>query len=786
MGFDLKHPQQHVARRRPSAPATPAVFRKLVVTMAAGLMFQGAAYAFDTFTIREIRTEGLSRLEQGTVLTYFPLSVGDELNDATSRQAVRALYSSGLFQDVQLQRDGDVLIIKVKERPSISSFKIEGNEKIGGDELNKSLKDLGLAEGELFKRSLLDQVQQELRRQYYANGYYDVQVDTKVNELPNNRVDLNIKVTEGKVTKIKEINIIGNKTFKKEVLLEQLKLQRTNWLPFQKSDRYSKQQLGGDLETLNSYYQDRGYLQFNIASVQVGLSPDKTGIYVTIVVEEGDKYTVKDRRFSGETILNDQFLDALTSTRAGQTFSRKEATESANRIEAALSDIGYAFAKVTPVPEVDEAKKEVSINYFVEPGKRAYIRHINFTGHSGTNDETLRREMRQLEAAPFSKSQVERSRVRLARLPFIEEAEVDTKPVPGSDDLVDIEYKVKERAPGSIQFGVGYSGSVGFLINASITNTNFLGTGDRVQLSADTSATTKYVSVSLTDPYFTEDGISQTVSAFYRKSKSVIRYSSGFDTNVIGADLTYGIPLSEFTSLRLGGGVSRTAIQTFPSVSADQVLSFAINNGTKFDEFQFKTGISRDTRNRTFFASSGSLSRLNLDIAVPGSDLTYYNASFQQEQYFQLPKSFFVQFSGSVGYVDAYGSTKDVPPYENFFAGGANTVRGYKDGTLGPRDTPNNNPFGGKLRTTAQTELVLPLPIISDNKTTRTSLFFDLGNVYAQPQDFSFSTLRQSAGVSFAFFTPILGLLHLSYAFPLNNKPGDETDAFQITFGSGF
>jgi outer membrane protein insertion porin family len=613
-----------------------------------------------------------------------------------------------------------------------------------------------------------------------------VQVDTKVDEQPNNRVSLNIKVTEGKVTKIKEINIIGNKTFKKEVLLEQLKLQKTNWIPFQKSDRYSKQQLGGDLETLNSFYQDRGYLQFNIASVQVGLSPDKTGIYVTIVVEEGDRYTVKSHRYSGETILNDQFLNALTSTQTGQIFSRKESTESANRIEAALADIGYAFAKVTPVPEVDEAKKEVSLNYFVEPGKRAYIRHINFTGHAGTNDETLRREMRQLEAAPFSKTQVERSRVRLARLPFIEEAEVDTKPVPGSDDLVDIEYKVKERAPGSVQFGVGYSGSVGFLINASVTNTNFLGTGDRVQLSADTSATTKYVSLSLTNPYFTEDGISQTVSAFYRKSQSVIRYSSGFDTNVIGGDLTYGIPLSEFTSFRLGAGVSQTTIQTFPTVSADQVLDFAINNGVKFDEVQLKTGIARDTRNRTFFASSGALSRLNLDIAIPGSDLTYYNLSLQQEQYFQLPKKFFIEFNGSVGYVDAYGDTHDVPPYENFFAGGASTVRGYKDGTLGPRDTPNNNPFGGKLRTTAQTELVLPLPVISDNKTTRTSLFFDIGNVYAQPADFSFGTLRQSAGVSFAFFTPILGLLHLSYAFPLNNKPGDNTDAFQITFGQGF
>jgi len=752
----------------------------------AGIVLHQPAWAFESFTISKIRAEGLQRLELGTILTYLPLSVGDQMTDAAARQAIRSLYGSGLFSDVEVERDGDELVIKVKERPAIASFKIEGNEKIGGDDLNKSLKDVGLTEGELFKRALLDSVEQELRRQYYANGYYDVAIDAKVNDLPNNRVDLNIKVTEGPVTKIKDINLIGNKAFKSDVLLEQLKLKTTNWIPFQSTDRYSKQQLGGDLETLTSYYQDRGYLQFNVPSVQVALSPDKKDIYISIAVEEGSIYKVKGHRFSGEIILNEKFLDKLTGTKDGSIFSRKEATETGNRIEGALADIGYAFAKVTPVPEVDEPNKQVSINYFIEPGKRTYVRRINFTGHTGTNDETLRREMRQLEAAPFSKSAVERSRARLARLPYIEEAEVDTKPVPGSDDLVDVNFKVKERAPGSIQFGVGYSGSQGFLINAAITNTNFLGTGNRVQLSADTSTFTRSVNVSLTDPYFTQDGISQTVSAFYRSSQSVVRFSSGFDTNVVGGDLTYGIPLSEFTSLRIGGGLSQTAVKTFPNVSSDEVLRFVIRNGTSFTQYQLRTGIARDTRNRTFFASSGSLSRLNLDIAVPGSDLTFYNLNFTQEQYFQLPFHFFAETNATVGYVDSYGSTKDVPPYENYFAGGATTVRGYRDGTLGPRDFPNNNPFGGKLRTTAQTDLVIPLPVVSDNKTTRASVFFDIGNVYAKPGDFSFSTLRQSAGVSFSFFTPVLGLLTLSYAIPLNNRPNDETQAFQINFGTGF
>jgi outer membrane protein insertion porin family len=759
----------------------------VALSFLAALAIFGAAWAVEPFKITAIRAEGLQRLEIGTVLTYLPLSVGDELNDVTSREAIRGLYGSGLFQDVELNRDGDALVIKVKERPEIASFTIKGNDKVGGDELNKSLKDLGLSQGELFKRELLDQVEQELRRQYYANGYYDVDIDAHVDTLPNNRVDIKIQVAEGHVSKIKEINIIGNKNFPKEVLLQQLKLESKAWWKlFQKSDNYSKQQLGGDLESLSSYYQDRGYLQFNIISVQVELSPDKKDIYLTLNIEEGDKYTVKNHRYSGDIVLNEDFLNRLVTTPDGSQFSRRQATESADRIEAALSDIGYAFAKVTPLPELDEPARQVGINYYIEPGKRAYIRHINFVGNAGTNDETLRREMRQLEASPFSKSAVERSRVRLQRLPFIESAEVETKPVAGTDDLVDLEYKVKERQPGQVQFGVGYSGSQGFLISASVSNSNFLGTGNTVSMTAENSALTRQLNLSWTDPYFTSDGVSQTISTFYRRSKGVIRFSSGFDYNVIGADLTYGVPLSEFTFFRLGGGVSQTAVQTFPGSSSDQVLDFVINNGTEYTEYQLHTGIARDTRNRTFFASSGALTRLSIDVALPGSDLKYYNASLQQQLYAPLPLKFFVEVDGTIGYINNYDGTQGIPPYQLYFAGGPNTVRGYRDGSLDPRDTPYDHPFGGKLRTTAQSQLVFPLPVVSDNKTTRMGAFFDIGNVYATASDFRFSQLRQSTGIAFSFFTPILGLLDLSYAFPLNAKPGDQVQHFQLTFGSGF
>ncbi|MCH9828588.1 MAG: outer membrane protein assembly factor BamA [Gammaproteobacteria bacterium] len=749
-------------------------------------MLTARAEAFSAFTIRDIRAEGLSRLDLGTVLTYLPVQVGDQLNEQTARQSVRALYGSGLFQDVSLSSEGDTLIVNVKERPAITSFEITGNEKIGGDELNESLSQLGLAEGELFKRSLLDGVGQELRRQYYANGYYDVAVDSKVIEQGNNRVKIEIEVTEGKVTKIKEINIVGATAFPREELLEQFELHRTNWMPFQRTDRYSKQQLSGDLETLQSYYQDRGYLKFEILSVQVALSPDKKEIYITINVNEGQVYTVEDRRFSGDTILNEKFLEYLTTTNAGETFSRKQATESADRIEAALSDVGYAFAEVTPIPEVEDESRKVTLNYFVQPGKRTYVHHIGFSGHGSTNDETLRREMRQLEAAPFSKSAVERSRVRLERLAFVESVEVDTQPVPGTDDLVDINYTIKERPPGSVQFGVGFSGSSGFVLSGSVTHSNFMGTGNRIAVTAENNSYSKQLSFSWTDPYFTEDGISQTISTTYRKSDRIIRYSSGFSTNTISANLIYGIPLSEFVAVRIGGGIEDTAVQTFASASSDEVLSFVVDNGSHYFNFLARTGIGRDTRNRTIFASRGSLQQLNLDVAVPGSDLTFYTVSFNAEQFVPIYKRFFLDINGTVGYADGYGSTKKIPPYENFFAGGSRTVRGFRDGTLGPRDTPNDNPYGGKLRTTMQNELIIPLPFAADGNSTRLAAFFDIGNVFAEPGEFEFDELRRSAGIAFRWFTPFLGILNLSYSYPLNEQPEDEVDRFQITFGSGF
>jgi outer membrane protein insertion porin family len=746
-------------------------------------------WAIDSFTIRDIQTEGLQRLEIGTVLSYLPLNRGDELNDLTSRQAIRALYASGLFQDVQLLRDGNSLLIKVIERPAINKFSIDGNEKVGGDDLKKALASVGLVDGEVFKRATLDQVQQELRRQYYAEGYYDVDIQATVTDLPNNRVDIKVKVVEGKPTKIKDINIIGNTVFSTEELLKQIKLEPTNWIPFQKTDRYSKQTLGGDLESLQSYYQDRGYLQFNIRSVQVALSPDKRDIYLTINVQEGQKFTVDGFKMTGDLVVGEDLLGRLVSTKAGTTFSRKEATESATRVEAFLADQGFAFAKVTPLPEPpsdNKDKQRVTVNYLVDPGKRAYVRRITFQGHGKTNDETLRREMRQLEAAPFSKTAIERSRVRLARLPFVEEAEVETKPVGGTEDLVDVVFKIKERAPGSVQFGVGFSQSGGFLINANLTHTNFLGTGNRVSVVAERNAVSEVLDLSWTDPYFTEDGVSQTLSAYYRATDQANRFASTFNTNSVGLDATYAFPISEFTSIRAGIGAERLAASTSPAFSSDQQIQFVQDNGAVYNNVTFRTGIVRDTRNRTFFATRGSLNRLNLDATLPLSTLKFYTLSFNNQTYLPLPYQFVGEINANASLVESYGDTIGVPPYERFFGGGPRSVRGLTEGTLGPRDTPFDRAFGGRMRTTMQANLILPLPFESNGKSTRTALFYDVGNVFESVDQFKTDELRHSVGLGVQWFTPFLGLIDLSYAFPLSRKPNDQITHFQITFGSGF
>lgn len=745
------------------------------------------AQAFESFTVKDIRVEGLKRLELGTVLTYLPFAIGDTLDAATARRGIRALYDSGLFQDVSFSRDTQTLVVRVAERPAIASFKLEGNKKLGGDELKKGLAKAGLAEGELFRRDLLDQVELELKRQYYANGYYAVRLKTSVLPEGEGQVRVEIKIVEGPVAKIKSINLVGNQLFDDDDLKEDFELQPTRAISwFQTSDRYSKEKLVGDLEKLTSYYQDRGYLRFEVSSVQVALSQDRQDIFITVNVSEGEVYKVRDVKLSGELILPEAALRPLITIQPGQIFSRKEMTESGNRISSGLADQGYAFAKVDPRPAIDDASRQVSLDFVVQPDRRTYVRQINFSGNSATNDETLRREMRQLEGASFSRAGVERSRERLQRLPFIEQVEVENEKVPGTEDLVDLNFEVKERPSGSIQAGVGYSDAAGFLINGSVTNTNFRGTGQSVSIQAENNSYARLISTSWTNPYATDDGISRTLNAYYRESEQVIRFSSGFNTNALGAGLTYGLPMSEYTSLRLGGGIDQTAVSAFAGGSSDEILTFLLRNGTVFTNYELRSGIVRDTRDRTIFARRGMLDRLDFDVTVPGSDLQFYRINFRHQQFIDLYKGFALEIRGNIGYANGYGDDRDIPPYEHFFAGGFDSVRGFREGTLGPLDS-FGLAYGGKLKTTLQNELIVPLPFLeSDGKSTRLAAFYDIGSAFSDTDEFSTDLLRSSVGTAFYWYTPFFGLLKLSYAYPLESQPNDRKDRFQISFGVGF
>lgn len=760
------------------------------------------AQSYD-FQIADIQVHGVQRLEPGTVLTYLPVSVGDQMTQARAQQSIRALYETGLFRNVTLDRKGNTLIVDVKERPEIARFTLKGNKAIGGKKLKKALKEQGIAQGKLFKRSLIDQLQQELRRQYYSNGYYSVKVHTKVTQLGNNQVAVDIRVKEGPIASIKQINIIGNKKFSDAQLKSVFKLKAhepfyDHPLTFWKHpDRYSREKLLGDLEALNTYYQNRGYIKFNVSSIQVSLSPDKRSVFLTINVDEGAQYTISGFKFAGDMIVPQATLQRLVSVKKGQVFSRSEVDKSSDRISSGLADFGYAFANVDPLTKIDDKNKTIDLTFFINPGKRAYVRQIVFSGNEKTNDKTLRREMRQFEGAPYSRRAVQRSRTRLARLPFIQDVKVKTQKVPGSKDLVDVDYDVQERAAGKLQFGVGFSGAQGFLINGSVSHSNFRGTGDQVSLSAQTNSYAKEVSGSFTNPYFTPDGVSRTISGFYRKTSSLIRIGSSFNLDSYGGAVTFNFPVTEYSTIRAGIGAQSNTItsnidQNGHRAVSKQVADFVRKNGRQATTYELQTGWQRDTRNKTFFATRGSNTQFKFNIKGPGSTLEYYEASLEHQRYFRvgswipgLSDKVVLSMDGRVAQTAIWGKGSEVPPYDKLFAGGAQSVRGFASGGLGPHDS-FDNPYGGQFLTTLQTDLVIPTFLKSDDKSTRLSLFYDMGNVYARAGDFKLSGLRSSAGIAFDWFTPFFGLLRVSYAAYVNAKPQDNVKRFQFSFGVGF
>lgn len=755
----------------------------LLLGVLPALLLASQAWAFEPFVIKDIRLEGLQRTSPGTLFNYLPVNVGDTLDDARSAEAIRALFKTGFFDDVRFGRDGDALVITVKERPSISSIKFSGNKDIKTEDLTKAMKQLGLAEGRVFDRSLLDKVERELQRQYFSQGKYGVKIKPKVTSLERNRVDVAIEIDEGKAAKIRQIAIVGNKAFSDKDLLKQLQLTTpTMFSFFTSSDQYSKQKLSADLETLRSYYLDRGYINFAIDSTQVTITPDKRDVYITVNVTEGEKYTIKDIKLTGDLIVPEEDLRKLINAKAGETFSRKTITEASAAIAERLGSDGYAFANVNPAPDIDKENRQVSVTFLVDPGKRVYVRRINVAGNARTRDEVIRREMRQMEGAVLATDKINRSRIRLQRLGFFQDINIETPAVPDAADQVDVNVNVTERTLGSFTAAVGFSQVQGLLLSASISQDNFLGSGKRISAEVNNSRVNTIYSFSYTDPYYTPNGISRGFRGFLRQTNATRLNIGSFTSDVFGGGVNFGFPLTEHNTARLSLDYEHTRIKP-TSFTPPTYRGFLNANGDTFDIIKLSGGWSHDTRNRAIFANAGMLQSLSAEVALPGIGLQFYKLSSRTQWFRPITKGLTLLLNGELGYGAGYGGTEELPFWERYYAGGAYSVRGFRANTLGRKE--NARAIGGAVKMVGSTELIFPVPFMEESKSFRLSAFFDVGSVFPGVNQINSADLRYSAGLSAIWLSP-MGPLTFNLARPLNKKEGDYTESFQFALGTFF
>lgn len=743
--------------------------------------------AAEEFIIQDIRVEGLERITPGTVFNYLPMRVGDRFDDSRSSEAVRALFKTGFFDDVRLERDGNVLVFLFKERPAIGSIQMSGNKDVKTEDVLESLKQFGFAEGRVFVQAQLDQVEQELRRQYYSAGKYGARIETTVSPLDNNRVGIVIEVSEGVAARIRQINIVGNTVFEEAELLKQFESSAPGLLSFfTKDDQYSKQKLSGDLEALRSYYLDNGYLNFNVDSTQVSITPDKKDIYITINISEGEPFTVTEVRLAGDLIVPKEELFGLVEIGAGDLFSRKKVTDTSKRLTDRIGEEGYSFGNVNAIPDIDQAAKTVALTFFIDPGKRVYARRINFAGNVKTKDEVLRREMRQQEGGWLSTTQVERGKERLERTGYFKEVNVETVAVPGTADQVDVNYTVEEAPGGRLGGGLGFSPGQGVIFNTSIVQDNFLGSGKRISFNFNNSRVNTNYAIGYLNPYFTVDGISQGFNLFYRDTNAVRANLAAYETRDVGGEINIGFPVSENNSIFAALKYRNTQIDLL-SRSGAQIRNFVNQNGSEFDILSLSASFSYDTTNRRILPDKGTLHRIRVEGSIPtfGNSLKYYKVDYQTKWFKDLYKDFVFSLSADLGYGDAYGETTELPFFENFFAGGPRTVRGFKTNTLGPLDS-NRRPLGGDTKIIGRAELILPAPFLDEYKRSfRLTGFIDAGNVYGPGQKVDLGQIRYSTGIGAIWVSPF-GVVQASIAMPLNKQTGDQTENFQFTFGASF
>jgi outer membrane protein insertion porin family len=649
----------------------------------------GSQVNAESFTIEDIRLEGLQRVSAGTVFERFPINVGDQVSSARLVTASKRLFKSGLFNDVELLRDGNVLIVKLVELPTITGIEIDGNKAIQSEALLDGLKQSGLAEGLVFKRSTLERIALELERQYVAQGRYDAGIETEVVRLPRNRVSLKINVEEGNVATIEHVNVVGNNVFSDEELLKQFQLQTSNfWSWYASDDKYSREKLGADLETLRSYYLDRGYIRFNIESTQVSVSPDKEGVYITINVTEGDIYTIRDMKLAGDLVLEEDEFTQLYLLKSGDTFSRRRVTFTSDLMGKRLGNDGYTFAKVDGIPKIYDEEKEVDLTFFIEPGKRTYVRNINFSGNQSTMDEVLRREMIQMEGGWASTDKIDAGKSRLNQLGFFKSVNVETPAVPGTDDMIDVNYNVEEQLSGSLNFNIGYAGTSGVILGASVSQNNFLGTGNRMSLGLQKNNTVQSYNFSYTNPYYTIDGVSRGFNLFYRKTDfSSLNTVSDYQTNSKGGNMTFGYPISHRQRVSMSLGYTNTEMFLGSTVPRE-IVQFVEDEGKNFDEYTLGLNWRYNNLNRGLFPTAGTEHRISADIAVPGSDLSYYKLGYTANYYYPIADEWALRLRTELGYGDGYGDLDRLPFFKNFRAGGVGSVRGYRSNSLGAKGLP--------------------------------------------------------------------------------------------------
>jgi outer membrane protein insertion porin family len=781
----LPDPPARSRARRASADRGTRILRTaagLFVALAASL-----AFAFEPFVVKDIRVEGVQRTEAGTVFSYLPVKVGDRLDDAKAAQAVKALFATGFFRDVRLEVENGVLVVIVQERPTISAITVSGNKEFDTDTLKKALKDIGIAEARIFDRSALDRAEQEMKRQYITRGKYAAQVTTTVTPQERNRVAINFTIVEGDTAKIARINIVGNKAFSESELLGLMTLTTPGWFTwYTKNDQYSKQKLSADLESLRSFYQNRGYLEFAVDSTQVSITPDKDDIYITINITEGERYTVSDIRLAGDLPVAEPELLAFITLRPGDVYSREKLQAAAKGISDRVGREGYAFANVNVVPEVDRVKHQASFTIYVDPGRRVYVRRININGNVKTRDEIIRREMRQLESAWYDSARIDRSKVRIKRLGYFDDVNIETPPVPGTPDQADVDVTVTEKATGNLSAGVGYSSADGFVFSGSIAQQNIFGSGNGLIAALNTSRINRTISLAFTQPYWTVDGISRTLEVYQRNINPTSLAVAQYESSTVGAAVSFGVPISETDSVNVGFRAERTNLTLFDN-SPPLYYVFVNDFGYTTNAYILSAGWSRDTRDDILYPNRGTLQSALAEIGLPFGDLSYYKLNYLVQSFWPVYGDFVLMLRGDAGYADGYGG-KPLPFYKAFYAGGVGSVRGYQTASLGPQDI-FNNALGGKRKLVGNAELFYP--ILKGDKSVRASVFFDAGQIYVNGQEpperqaDALQSFRYSAGAGLAWNSP-MGPLKFSYGIPLNSKPLDKIQRFQFQVGTVF